>query len=101
MTRPWFPVASRIPIQGIVPPQYSGCRLLGVCPDSSLATEDNGVQLQPSGLGKLGNPTESAYRPGITATVASRPPVMVWARAISPLLFVGFERCAQRVRPPP
>ena len=51
-------VASRIPIHGIRPPQYSGCYRLGVWPDSNLATDDRSLQFQPSGVGRLGSPTE-------------------------------------------
>ena len=73
--RPWFSVASLMPIHGIPPSQYSGCLRLGVCPLSSWATLLSDVHDQPGGGVRLGHPTDRAIRPGITPVVASRPPV--------------------------
>jgi hypothetical protein len=64
-------------IQGIDPPQYSGCFRLGVCPDSRRAIVVNGVQRHPTAAGVAGIPTASASVGGICLVVASRPPVAV------------------------
>ena len=64
-----------MPIQGIVPSQYSECFRLGVCPLSSWATLLNGVHVHPGGGCVSGIPTDRANRPGITPVVASLPPV--------------------------
>src|SRR2546427_718066 len=62
-----------MPIHGTSPPQYSGCRLLGVCPVSNRATSERAVHFQPSGACLSGRPTLRLKSPAITPVLARRP----------------------------
>src|SRR2546430_8644198 len=76
-------------IHGIAPSQYSGCRRLGVCPDSSLATSPSATHRQPIGAELDGIPTERARVGGICLVVAARPRV-----AVAPVVPVLIVSCA-------
>lgn len=65
-------------IHGTSPPQYSGCRRLGVWPDSIRATSTNALHFQPAGAFLFGIPTAIARIGAICLVVATRPPVLVF-----------------------
>ncbi len=88
---PWLAVASRMPIQGILPSQYSGCCLLGVCPVSSRVTSVSLSHFHPFGAGSSGIPTARAYSPAICPVVAARPPVWVLHLLFSIAEFLQIE----------